>query len=541
MRRIIKTLLIVIACVAVFLLGAKFYIQWRFDDIVNDRGLRTYHLDYEDISIDYTLNGITLKEVTLLPKATPDSAGTLVRAKIGTARMDDLALFAFLFSDKLRIGTLSFDQPSFEVYLRRDSSRQKDIRKGMSGLFGDVINSAALKNFSISYGNARIFTTLPDTALFGAAENIAIEADDIRTDSARVDFIIPFKVGRLVTRIDSLEYRTSDYSSLSIQETSFNSVSDDLRMTGIAMKLDTTMREVSLTLPFHKDIIRFTLRSLEVKGINMFDIYGDSFKLYATTIRVDSLQMEDFRNKARPEPNRKEKPMFKSMLDKVKIPLDVDSILISNSSISYSEVPPSGGEAGTVSFDRITGYIEDVTTDSARQKTLESFHARLEALVNGQAALTFDLVVPYSDEHFYLDADIEPFDMTILNQTLVPLASLRIDSGEASAFRLRMDAGFTQSNNTLNLDYRNLNLSVLSKTGQEEKNGLLSTIANAFVKSSNDKGEGSFENLEYVTERRMNRSPFNYMWMSIKDGLREIMPSTAGSIVIPKNNKNEKD
>lgn len=540
MTKFLKIILIAAVVLIILVLGAKFYVQWRFDEIVNGKEDRKYTIAYEDVSLDLTLDGITLKEVQIDPRNPENTEGTMVKAQVALARMEGVALFKILFSDKLQVDNLRFEQPSFRVYLSEDSTRQKKVRQGMSGLFGDIIKSASLKDFDIRNGHTRIYRTRPDTVLFGEVHRVSIQANDIRTDSVRADFLIPFQVGRLETQMDSLRYHLGEHRTLNVREFRFSSVSNKLEINGVALELDTSWMAISRTLPYHKDIITFTLPRMEINGISMYDIYGDSFRLRANAIILDSLDLDDHRNKMMPEPPQKEKPMFKSMLDMIPYQIDVDTIRINHGAISYTEMPPSGGEPGTVYFSQINGYLAHVTADSVRQQELEQMHSRLNALINQEAALTFDLVVPFDEEKFYLDADIERFDLTILNPTIVPLASVRIDQGNAHQFRLRMDANTRQSRNTLNFDYDNLNLSVLKNDRGSEKKGLLSVLANAFVKSDNDASKGSFSDIEYTTERNIHRSPFNFMWLSIKDGIREIVPSTVGSVVMPSQNKQNK-
>lgn len=542
MKKALKIFLVVISLVLVIMLGAKFWIESNFMRILNKNEERKFDLRYDNISIDFTLNGILLEDITITPTDTLSGAATAVYGTVSRARLEGIDLMPILFSDKLVIDKLLFTEPAFVVYLKSDTTKQRNVRKGMGQLFGELIKGAALKNFAIESGNLEIYKTRPDTVLFGSVETIRVSAADIRTDKERIDFVIPFELGQLHSHLEKISYVVDEYRDMEIAAFDFNSEKNQLVMNDISMAIDTSWLVMSRDQEYHKDLIGFSLKSLVLDGVNMTNVYADHFKLHARTIHIDSLDLNDFRNKKMPEPPDIEKPMFKGMLDQINVPVDVDSIIINNADIAYTELAPKGESAGTIRFSNINGYIEDVTTDTVRQDTLENFHAHLDALINQEAKISFDLMVPYSTEHFYLDARIEPFDMRILNPTMEPLAKLRIDSGRMETFHLKMSANRVKSQNEMTLSYKNLKLSVLDRDeGEKDKSGLLSTLANMFVKKDDDSGKGGVSSVEYVTERDIYRGPFNYMWQSVKEGMKQIAPSTVGSIIIPGNKKEEKE
>ncbi|MEJ2004309.1 MAG: hypothetical protein P8X57_04935 [Cyclobacteriaceae bacterium] len=166
---------------------------------------------------------------------------------------------------------------------------------------------------------------------------------------------------------------------------------------------------------------------------------------------------------------------------------------------------------------------------------------RLTAAPYGQGTLYFNLDAPYKDEKFILETDARDIDLTIFNPMIIPMTGLEIESGIIERLNLVMDASRFTARNDFLFNYSGLKVNLLVESRKEEFNnlGFLSAIANSAVSPQNLPGNPGYTGEKaFVTDRNILRSPFNLMWMSIKDGLTLIVPSDAASLFIKKKKRN---
>ena len=221
------------------------------------------------------------------------------------------------------------------------------------------------------------------------------------------------------------------------------------------------------------------------------------------------------------------------MVSKVPIPLKVDSILILNSDVYYTELGEGMDEPGTVHFSIINAWVANVTSIPEYQEKYGEFQARISASINQNASMQVALDVPYQQDVFNLNAVISSLDLSTLNQTVTPLAGIEVKSGLAHNIDLKMNATSSQSSNVLQIDYDSLSLSVVKdQEHQHHTKSLISFIANSAIRRHNMPDKGRYVVAEFESFRNIHRGPFNFMWESVKEGMLYIIPTNASGILL---------
>lgn len=100
---------------------------------------------------------------------------------------------------------------------------------------------------------------------------------------------------------------------------------------------------------------------------------------------------------------------------------------------------------------------------------------------------------------------------------------MNVEKGLIKSVTFSMKADSSTSNGTLLLPYENLKLSLLKKKGDAyKKKHIISLLANVAVKNNNREGEG-MRTANVVVTRNKYHSFFNFIWMTIFKGLKDIM------------------
>jgi hypothetical protein len=232
--------------------------------------------------------------------------------------------------------------------------------------------------------------------------------------------------------------------------------------------------------------------------------------------------------------------MFNGYLSNIPFPLVVDSITLHKCQVLYSELAAGQQTPGVLDFSNMNGRITGISNRPEAQARFGNMNIDLTAQLYGKYPLDFKVQVPYEGESFMLTADARDVQLPVFNPMVIPLTGLEIESGNLHHLRLTMDASRTSSNNQFLFDYSDLKVALLTESRKEEFNniGFLSGLANSAVRSSNIPADQHyFATQNFITQRNLQRSPFNFMWKSIKDGLTIIVPSGTASLFIKKKKK----
>ena len=234
--------------------------------------------------------------------------------------------------------------------------------------------------------------------------------------------------------------------------------------------------------------------------------------------------------------------MFVGMIQNIHFPLKVDSILIKNSYISYTELGENKTNPGTINFSKLYGTIYNLTTLPEYQEIFHKAEMDVISEINGQSKLNMRLEIPYDHSGFYMKGILDTIPVEALNETLSPLAGIETKTGTINHMEINMNANRINSSNTLVLIYQDLQIEVY-KEGEEEtqkKDAFLSKMANLAMKSHNLPDDKNYRTVAYHTNRNIYRGPFNFMWLSVKDGITQILPTGMTMSLMEKSQKKDK-
>jgi hypothetical protein len=523
MNKRTKRILIAVGIIFLLLTGMEWWVEFRFQKIINRNPDRAYDFQYKDFDVHSFFKGVTLREVAIVPVAV-DSGGTAIRGTVNYARLNGMKWYELVFAKRLNIEGIIFDRPMFKVTLS-ENPKKKTSGKGFQVLFGDIISRANLKTFEIQNGEV-IMMTPDDQRIRGRLSNLNVRANEIKTDSVIWNHLIPFELGSLESSIDSLSYQLNDYTHLSAGSISFKKSENKLTLLDVNMHYTEDFSTVSQIIGKQTDLIEVSLGELTFEQLTASSNLYTNMDIETKKILLRDLIFKDYRDKNMKRPPDEVKPMFKGMVDAIPFTLSVDTIQLENVQVEYSEVGVGKEIPGTLRFESICGFITRLTTIPQKQEAYQSFEANLKASLNGVAPLTFDLEVPYDREAFTAVASIEAFDMTGFNETARYMAGVEIVSGDVKKIHFEMQAAQASSQNKMQFDYEDLKIHVIKENKHHEvkSHPLISSLANSALRSHNVPTHGKYHKADYYSLRNVYRGPFNLMSHSLADGMMHIVP-----------------
>ena len=535
MKKIGVRVLIVLGILFFIMKALEWNIESKFQARLNSNPDRTYNITYSDFDLDTFFKGVTLDEVSIEPLN--PGKGTVITGHVDYATINGIIWREFLFGKKLNLNEIAFEQPLFEVTLSKDTTKRTS-GKGLQLLFGDILSRADLKRFSIQNGS--IILRDPDSKdIKGQVKRINILATEIETDSLKFKHLIPFQVGNLNVDIDSATFKPNDYTDISLGSLHYNLMDKEILLSDISLGYSIDWVEVSKREGVQNDIIELNVNEIGIHKLEPSSNFYTQLDIEAQKVSIDELNIKLQRNKNIPRPPDIVKPVFQGMINSIPMEVLIDSIQISNSSVTYGELEALKSESGSLKIQEINGTINGITNMPKEQMNKGQLDATISASLIGKAGINIELNVPYDKETFSLAVDVGAMDLTSLNPTLKPMAGVEMVTGQMSRIQLHMNAGAVQSQNKLVFDYSNLHVKMTSEKSKDKskKKVLLSAIANTAIRANNMPDQHNYLIAEYQSKRNIYRSPINYIVQGLIHGFTRIVPGKAVQNIINKDNK----
>lgn len=538
MKKYFIRIVIVLGILFLILKGIEKLLEATFNTRINSNPDRAYNIIYEDFDLHTFFKGVTLYDVRIQPLH--ETKGTVITGKVDYATLKGLVWNELLFGKRLDIREISFEQPIFEITLSADTVK-KTSGKGIQEMFGDILSRANLKSFSIQNGSV-ILKEPQSGVIKGHIKKVNIQADEIETDSVRLKNIIPFLMGNLIVDIEDVSYDLNEYTQLNLGSIDYNLQHKEIVLHDISKAYSIDWIEVSKRLGIQNDVIEFYIKSLAIHQLEPSNQFYTDLDIKARSIHLDSMNIKLQRNKNFPRPPDVAKPMFKEMVDAIPIALDLDSLHITNSSVTYRELGVKKDDSGTIEINKINGHITGVTNIPELQQNLSQLNSNLTANLSGQAPMKIALIVPYHGESFTLDVEVGSMELVKLNPMLTPLAGVEVKSGKLTGLKYHMNASRRNSQNKLIFDYSELHMNMVKekKDHTERKRLFLSAVANAAIRNNNMPGQEKYHIAEYQSERNIYRSPVNYIIQGLIQGIIRIVPGKNVQKALTKEKKKKK-
>jgi hypothetical protein len=261
--------------------------------------------------------------------------------------------------------------------------------------------------------------------------------------------------------------------------------------------------------PFQTDYIKVRTGALQIGSVDM-DTYIKDGILNIGTLSADNVTAIDYRDKRITFKTGIIKPLPVTAIKKIPFPISIDTILVSNGNVSYTEVNDKTNDPGTVTVTRMAVKIFPVRNYNLNNT--DSINIQAGGYLMDTAWVRLRVRESYTDSlnGFLMTLRIRPIDLQVLNPVLIPMSSVKIQQGHVDTISLRAVGREYLAFGEMKMLYHDLKIKFL-KDGSETKktflNGLKTFIVNSFfVRNKNTSRTGM---VFFIRDRE--RSSFNYL------------------------------
>jgi hypothetical protein len=226
-------------------------------------------------------------------------------------------------------------------------------------------------------------------------------------------------------------------------------------------------------------------------------------------IGLERFAVDIRRDKRLPDPPMMEKPFTLEGFLKLPKNVQINKVRLKDGSLRYMEIAEQSGEEAVVTLDNISAILE-----FNRATGLLNVNAKTRLYGSGMVDLKYQTL---NERSFRLNVKVRDFDLTRLNQVLVPLHSVRVRSGFLLAYDLDVIAGDEKATGEAAITYRDLHLELL-KRNDPDRRGLRMELINLLADGIILRNRRELAVADVSRQRIRHKSIFNYWVKTIFHG-----------------------
>ncbi|AWX43210.1 hypothetical protein HME9304_00197 [Flagellimonas maritima] len=419
----------------------------------------------------------------------------------------DLELSTMGLIDVARKKTPSFSKIKVDDYVLNitkrvvDTTLQGDKAKKKSSFYIDKFESF---NGRVIYNDA---TTKKQDVILEAP---LFSIKNIDYSDGKLSFFDTEKQ-ELNLELDKVNLALGDYEKLSLAKLSFKN--SNAKIDGFAIETIYDISQLSKIRSTERDHYKFSVDLLSLNQLNFSKENGDSLYIKGTNILMDSLNLEIYRDKTLAD-DLTVKKYYGEMLRSIPAKMKIDSILIANSSIVYTEKISNDLRAENIYFNNIEGKITDLSSYIDKDINLE-----LKGLLMGEAPVDINYSVnpTDTDENFLVSGSMHNLDTEAINPFL-KISMKAVAEGKVDRTYFTFGGNAYAASGDIKMEYENLHFKFLDKDLLKIKK-VVSFVVNLFVNDGSKSNSRGFRFGTIDTEPDKTKSFTNYVWVCIRDGI----------------------
>jgi hypothetical protein len=268
---------------------------------------------------------------------------------------------------------------------------------------------------------------------------------------------------------------------------------------------------------YQTNFIDTKIASLTFNKLDVERLLSDS-AIHLTSIHISEPNLDIHKDKTRPFFPGKIKLLPTNAIQKIGMKIKIDTVQFEKGKIRYTEKSRITGKEGSIFFSDLNGRVRNIKTTGI--SVTDSLYIRASTRFLDSARVNLRVRESYHDTlgGFLITTNVSPFHTSILNQSLVPMASVKFEAGFIDTLQMRAIGREYVSLGSLKMLYHDLKVDFLNKEDTSKhsvKNVILKFAANNFViKATNTNRVG-----KVYFERDRHRAVFQYWIKMILSGV----------------------
>ena len=464
--------------------------------------------------------------------AKPDEAHLKIALQIRRLRLKNINLLKYWRTKEIVLDNIIVRDPQINMSSARDTVLEKSpksdsLAKGMLDrlplMIAPFAKSIHIGSVTVSNGKMSLRTLLLQKTSYQQADSIGLALRNIHivandtSETGRALF-----AENLSLNLRNYElYPTGDLYGYRINAASLDGQKGLAKLEVVTILPKTTDAEFMQRLKLRTPRLKIRMQEILINHLDLFRAIHQK-ELNMESVIVESARIDVYQNKNLPLSRFKRMPheLFRS----IKPHLNIDTILLRNSNILYTEF--HGEQEGQIEFENVNGVILNISNDTLKMSNATPARIDARAELMGVGLLDLSLQIPLLSPTFQCDytANLGKIDMTYLNRLVEDQNKFRIESGNAERILLKVQVRNGLAQGTIEATYDDMKISVLRpKDGSKKK--LVSVVANIILRGKNERGSENhpFKVGAVYYRREPTDGILRFIWRSAYTGLMETL------------------
>jgi hypothetical protein len=461
-------------------------------------------LQEDGIYIRYDSLQLSLRDRTMsIDTISIDIPKERLSADIYGCNVRSFNLLRLIFRKDIHLGAITADIVKFSISKKKEKVRVAGEPVKNSDVY-IFINTIAIKQ--------AFFRTADSVARDTMALKSAINIEGLTINNTNEEQPITVRKVDMDSLVVDFPFYTFAFGHLQLDRDHKRLNIDTLRIRPRFSKHEHARRMRVEDDRFHGMITSFAM-----DGLNFAT--GDSVFINATSVKF-KLLLDVFRNKHYSFPRRNYMPLPVDALAKLPFDLNIDTLRLVDSRISYEEVGEEADSSGTIYFDKLKAGIFHISTD----KTLPPAFLEASSSFMGKGKLVMTCQFSNTKEPAIVKGSLSNFPLVSMNDMLGPQAKIQVESGTMLKLNFSFKFNDIRSDGAVDMSYKDLRIASLRKDKDKDKavrNNLLTLAINTFIKDDAGRyvtGEKQTGVILFYRDRK--KAIFNYWWKSVFSGIK---------------------
>jgi len=543
-----KWVLIGFLMLMTFISGLAIFLNYYWKPIITQRikeaihqstdGL--YRIDFDNVRLNIVTGRMNILNIRFTPDTlvynemkrdsiAPRHLYTLVIAKLILKRIKPWKVY---FDRDLEMGSIEIDRPSLELNftdLKNSNGTLKGNKRTAYQRLAPYLKSIKIGDIVFKNADFKYIDNSLNGRNVTALKSLYIKISDLLIDSAsQFDSSRLYYTRDIYAELMGYNTITLDKNySIQIKELRASTAGAYVRMNGIRVVPRFGEMEFSRRFKFQKPRYTMNIEDVQLNKVD-YELLNRERLISASSLVLTKANLSIFLNRQIPDSIRNKGMNFPQIaLQRFNVNTTVDSVLLHNSRVDYSEYNPGSLRKGKVTFSQINGTITNVTNDSISLIKNKYSDVKLTSLLMDRGRLDISMKFNLNDPGgaFEYAGRLGNIDAGLLNSAIRPLSLIEIKSGFIDKMIIKGTGSLKGIRGKLTCYYKDLKIALLEMSGKTirlKRKGIASIFANILIiKDDNPSPGAPVRTSNFLFKRPAHSSFFNMIWKGFAGALLE--------------------
>lgn len=503
-------------------------LKYQLSEIISKDPNSLYRYNFNNLNIDLIDGSVDLSGITIEPRdrgydsLVSDSSNVrfLLKLHLEVIELLGFEIMEFINTGNITVAEINLYQPSFSYYFNPHKEK-KEVKMPLSEIFSDQFKSANIKKFVIQDGQLEIDNYLTsDPALI--INYLDIELTDAYMSKETLAQVSPLEYKEIKMVAGSISAEISPNFSIVSDSLLFDAKDESFIIREFQIRPKYNQASWTGMHDFQKQWFALKLGSVSIRQIGI-EHFVETGEIHVGRIRVREPNVALYKDKSKPEPPFKKKPLPATAIASIPIKLNIDSIQVLNGYVAIQETSKLTGLDSHLSFYDLNAVLTNFSNLPKEERKSDQMELNADAQIYKKAPIRLNLKIDLNSptDRFTASGELGNVDFTAFNPVLEPMMAVKALDGQINKLTFSFEAMDTLSTGVLDMDYKNAKIEVLNTntTVQKQKKGLLSFAANTIIKTNNETGKANYIQGVIRTERVLNKDIWPFLWHSVQSGI----------------------